>query len=720
MADAIERIYKLTVDGTQAIRQLDKIEQATAGTDTKLGKLGNTIKGGLAAFAITEATGRVVSFLQDTARAMDDLGDQSQKLGVAAEALETFRLAADMSGSSADDVDRALKSLSKSMTEFDAGTKGAVEAFAKIGVNPSGKDTATVLEEIADAFKDLPDDANKTASAMELLGKAGADLIPMLNGGSDGLQAFNQQLRDLGMVLSQDDIANAQRLGDAMDNVGKASEGVARSFMTGLTPALADIVESFTATSVAAEKWNYYGKQTGLLLKGLVEAATGTAQAFVEMGNVGVAAFKSLTTFDLTPVKQAWASFENFGQRYTATMAKLDEEGKRIEEDRTFERIAKAISLPEYNDEKPKRAAAAIADTGKAAKGAAKEVDDYARVLKQLDSEYDGLLGKLEGWNRAETLQHQLLRDGTKLTAEQTTALLARADAIEELTRKLQDQADIEAGFQAAVAAGEATTTGLEQQAKAWKDVLDPMAQYQRNWETIAKLGDAGMLSESEVWAAWAKNSEDATKAAKQLADQADPTKQAWVAVGTTIQDALGQGLADVLLDSEKGIKDWTSSFLQQMARILMNKAIMQLLFGSGGMGSGGGLWGMASSAVGGLFSSSAPTGVAMSTMAAPAALPSPDSMMLRAATPMALAAAAPSPITTYDVGTLTSASTSRTTGQDQTGAPVVTNITVNTDGTSTSTGDDVRLAKKIDSAVKNVIVNEMRPGGLLSGARSA
>jgi hypothetical protein len=52
-------------------------------------------------------------------------------------------------------------------------------------------------------------------------------------------------------------------------------------------------------------------------------------------------------------------------------------------------------------------------------------------------------------------------------------------------------------------------------------------------------------------------------------------------------------------------------------------------------------------------------------------------------------------------------------------GSSAITNhtyIQVSTDGTTTSSGDDVRLAKKLDSAVKNTILNEMRPGGILSG----
>lgn len=715
--DSVERVYRLVVDGTEAVNALKKIEQNTGEVSSKMARFGETVKAGLAAFAIKETAQQLVTFLTNTAQAMDDLGDSSQKLGVAAQDLETFRLAAQMSGASAEDVDRGLKSLSKSMAEFDSGSKSAIEAFSKIGVNPSGKSTADVLEEIAQAFAGLPDDANKTALAMELLGKAGAELIPMLNGGAQSFADFNQQLRDLGMALSEEDVKNAQALGDAVDTMKKQAEGAGRQFMTGLVPALTEIVTGFTEGSVAAEKWNYYGKITGVVLKTLIEAASQTGQAFIEMGKVGVAAFQSLVDWDKSKLDAAIASFKNFNTEGAASFAKLEEEAKRIQEDRTFEKISKAISLPEYNDEKPKRAAADIANTGKAAKSAAAAISDYDKAIKTLNAEFDSITGKLENWGRVETLLAQVRRENLKLTDDEYIALLERAEAIDQLNQKLQEQAENEAAFQAAVARGEGITSGLESQAKAWQDVLDPMAKFQRQWETIAQLGDAGMLSEEQVWAAWAKNADDAAAAAKKLADQADPTKKAWEAVAETLDQAIGQGLADILLDSEKDLSDWVDSFLKQLSRILMNQAIMGFIkMLTGGSGGTGGLFSTAMSFIPG-FGTSA-TAV---TQSAPAVvIPSPMMLAAPAAPPVNA-----SPITSYSVGTLTPAAQSAgygvpsvaTTSQSDNPA-VVTYITVNSDGTSTTTSDDIAMARKLDSAVKQTIMNEMRPGGILSGVR--
>ena len=44
-----------------------------------------------------------------------------------------------------------------------------------------------VMMQVADAFKKMPDGAEKAGLAMKLFGKSGADLIPLLNEGADGL-----------------------------------------------------------------------------------------------------------------------------------------------------------------------------------------------------------------------------------------------------------------------------------------------------------------------------------------------------------------------------------------------------------------------------------------------------------------------------------------------------------------------------------------------------
>src|SRR6188768_3339131 len=111
MADTIERIYKLTVDGTAAHRQLSEIERATSNLDKQMATAINGVKAFGVALAGAVSVGAIVSSIQRNIDAMDELSKSVSKVGIAAEDLQRLRYAADLSGVSAEQLDKAVASL---------------------------------------------------------------------------------------------------------------------------------------------------------------------------------------------------------------------------------------------------------------------------------------------------------------------------------------------------------------------------------------------------------------------------------------------------------------------------------------------------------------------------------------------------------------------------------------------------------------------------------
>jgi hypothetical protein len=126
--------------------------------------------------------------------AADNMNDLRQKTGVSVEALSQFGRAAEMSGTTIDGVAGAMAKLARGMTA----TKGpAVDAMHSMGIasrDASGnlRSVDDVMLEVADKFKTMPDGAEKTALAIGLFGKAGADMIPMLNMGSAAIKELGR------------------------------------------------------------------------------------------------------------------------------------------------------------------------------------------------------------------------------------------------------------------------------------------------------------------------------------------------------------------------------------------------------------------------------------------------------------------------------------------------------------------------------------------------
>ena len=96
-----------------------------------------------------------------------------------------------------DTLHHSLIILSRTMSAAKDGGEEQSKAFKKLGV--SVKDTKGNLRSAGDVMTDiqaklstLPDGAEKTALAMKLLGKSGADMIPFLDMDAEEMKAFNE------------------------------------------------------------------------------------------------------------------------------------------------------------------------------------------------------------------------------------------------------------------------------------------------------------------------------------------------------------------------------------------------------------------------------------------------------------------------------------------------------------------------------------------------
>jgi lambda family phage tail tape measure protein len=175
------------------------------------------------------------------------MNDLSQRTGVSVEALAKFRKAASTSGTDIDAVAKSLTRLSRGM--FEAATTGkgkAADALNALGI--SAKDAAgnvksadAVTLEIANRFKSMPDGVNKTALAMALFGKSGADMIPMLNMGGAAIDSLSVKMTK----------AFAERADEYSDKLAILSGKVGAlgaDLAIALLPALNAVTDALTAT----------------------------------------------------------------------------------------------------------------------------------------------------------------------------------------------------------------------------------------------------------------------------------------------------------------------------------------------------------------------------------------------------------------------------------------------------------------------------------------
>lgn len=230
-------------------------KKSFAVADSLLGK----VKTALAGFLAYKTVHWFGGLVEDTVEAGSKFVDLAQQVGVPIEPLQQLGYAAQLSGSSVDGMAIGLKKLSLNLLEASKGSKEQQKLFRGMGIavkNADGSLRASedVIEDLADHFAAMPDGTEKTALAMKTLGKSGAELIPLLNEGSDGIMRMRQEFVDLGAQIDTETAKSLEEFGDQQDKVKYALIGVRNDAVKALLPELKRLVTQFLAWVKANRK----------------------------------------------------------------------------------------------------------------------------------------------------------------------------------------------------------------------------------------------------------------------------------------------------------------------------------------------------------------------------------------------------------------------------------------------------------------------------------
>jgi len=250
--DAAVRI-KANVDGLGEINALQKslggVERQAKETGGALGRLkglGSGLGSTLGAILPAAGIAGLAAMGKQAIDAADNLNDLSQRTGVAVPALSKFGAAAADSGSNLDEVAKAMGRLSRGLA--DPASK-ANEQLQQLGIQT--KDAAgnlrgvdAVMLDLADKFSKMPDGAQKTALAMDLFGRSGMNLIPMLNQGRGALSQYSATI-DTEMAQAAD------KFNDALNNIARSVAGPFNQAVTALLPFITQLANGIAGLA----KW---------------------------------------------------------------------------------------------------------------------------------------------------------------------------------------------------------------------------------------------------------------------------------------------------------------------------------------------------------------------------------------------------------------------------------------------------------------------------------
>lgn len=268
MASTNEVLIKLVADSAALVAGLNKGQDALTRFDSGVAK----VRGGLVMLAGALGLGSLASMAKSAIDAADGLHDLSQRTGAAVEDLSAMRLVADQNGTSLETVAKAFKKLATNQMEASSGSKEQARMFSALGI--SGNSALESMIKVADTFAKMPDGIAKTDLVTRLFGKAGEELIPVLNQGSAALREQIEWAKKHG-ATGTDAAKRADQFNDSLAKL-KFSVGALTMALVGpVVNAFNSAIGKFEESAAKGQKFNGVIKASIDLLDSLGHALLG-------------------------------------------------------------------------------------------------------------------------------------------------------------------------------------------------------------------------------------------------------------------------------------------------------------------------------------------------------------------------------------------------------------------------------------------------------------
>ena len=229
-----------------AVKSARGASQGIDGMTASMTKAGDD---GLAIYGALMSAARAIQSLTIGALEQQDaMGKAAQKVGLSVAAYSELKQVAELSGISAEQLATSVGSLSRNMMEAAKGAGEQRRAFEALGVSFRDqrgqlRNAGDVLEDLADRFRQMPEDATQVALSMTLLGRSGREMIPFLNQGGSEIRRLRQEAHDFGLVVGEDALRAAGQFTDNLRRLQSAIQGLKFALANELTPRLVELTD---------------------------------------------------------------------------------------------------------------------------------------------------------------------------------------------------------------------------------------------------------------------------------------------------------------------------------------------------------------------------------------------------------------------------------------------------------------------------------------------
>ena len=239
--DLFDLVAKITLDSSEyenGIKQSQNSALSWGGAMAKAGKIATT------AVAVTSAA--IIGLgagLTKSVNSVADYGDKvdkmSQKIGISSDAYQKWDYVMQRAGTNVDYLKNGMKTLSK---QAEANS----DAFQKLGISQeevASLSQEELFERTIKGLADMEAGTERTALATELLGRAGADLGPLLNEGSEAIEEQMEIAEKYGMVMPEETVKASAAFKDSVTTMQMTMTGLKNRMMGEFLPAFTQVTD---------------------------------------------------------------------------------------------------------------------------------------------------------------------------------------------------------------------------------------------------------------------------------------------------------------------------------------------------------------------------------------------------------------------------------------------------------------------------------------------
>ena len=206
------------------------------------------------AIAAAFAVDRIRALVASTVEWADELATTASRLGVSTDALQELQFIAERSDVSTEALASGMQKLQVNLGQASVAGSTAAKQFRAMGIdvrdsNGQVRSSTAVLTDAAERISHMGSQAERSAAAVQLFGRGGIELLPLLQQGGAAVADLSAEYAALGVQVDGTAINALENADDAFVRIKYSTRALAADFVARLVPAIEWVQEKVSGMS---------------------------------------------------------------------------------------------------------------------------------------------------------------------------------------------------------------------------------------------------------------------------------------------------------------------------------------------------------------------------------------------------------------------------------------------------------------------------------------